>query len=509
MLNNLTNFFSIIKSKAIKTSLQDSDLIAIGTKQSPALGDYKPTAIQFADLKAQIQAGMGGLTFVTVDGITITGSGVPGDPLVGQGVDVRYSNILWVDRANGNDTTAEIGVFNKPFQNISAAVSAAYGQFSSTDRGLIYIRKAEYTDPVYLYPDVDFYAEPGVTFTRNGFIDTPSTGTVNIYGYARFLNSSAALVAMYSSNIYMEFDEANQGNTSIYNSNGVLEIKPTSAYNCNITVKCRKIKSYCTNAYAVTVRGNSNVNLIVDESIEGTYDPIYLRYSADGTNFSGTLNVTCPNITTLDGGWAGNLATYKSGIKLFRVASTAKITINGNFFNKCAAYYGTGVCTVNASAGTQETLTINGNVNSPFAGGFNVSGTGSKFTFRGTMNIGGYGAVTNGTAEVKFIDSAIVLNSNVSYATIGNLAGSSIIYFVNTSIVNPNAGNVTNANPTSYVYHYNTQAYSSNIATPGLFANGGNIGAVNSFCNTATAGTTNVFTTLGLTTDTLFKLPTF
>lgn len=44
MLNNLTNFFNLIKSKRIKTELEPSDLIAIGTKQSKAQGDYKPTA---------------------------------------------------------------------------------------------------------------------------------------------------------------------------------------------------------------------------------------------------------------------------------------------------------------------------------------------------------------------------------------------------------------------------------------------------------------------------------
>jgi hypothetical protein len=58
MLNNLTNFFNLIVGRRIKTQLEDSDLIAIGTKQSPALGDYKPTAIKFKDLQTQIVAGV-------------------------------------------------------------------------------------------------------------------------------------------------------------------------------------------------------------------------------------------------------------------------------------------------------------------------------------------------------------------------------------------------------------------------------------------------------------------
>lgn len=49
MLNNLTNFFNLIVGRRIKTQLEPSDLIAVGTKQSPTLGDYKPTAIKFED----------------------------------------------------------------------------------------------------------------------------------------------------------------------------------------------------------------------------------------------------------------------------------------------------------------------------------------------------------------------------------------------------------------------------------------------------------------------------
>jgi len=55
MLNNLTNFLAIISGNRIKTRLEPSDIIALGTKQSSKLGDYKPTAITYADLEAQIK----------------------------------------------------------------------------------------------------------------------------------------------------------------------------------------------------------------------------------------------------------------------------------------------------------------------------------------------------------------------------------------------------------------------------------------------------------------------
>jgi hypothetical protein len=56
MLNNITNFFNLIKSKRIKTELESEDLIAIGTRQSKAQGDYKPTAIRYVDLQTQIES---------------------------------------------------------------------------------------------------------------------------------------------------------------------------------------------------------------------------------------------------------------------------------------------------------------------------------------------------------------------------------------------------------------------------------------------------------------------
>jgi hypothetical protein len=66
MLNNLTNFFNLIVGRRIKKQLEDSDLIAVGTKQSKTLGDYKPTAIQFSDLQAQLGGGSGSIEFTDI-----------------------------------------------------------------------------------------------------------------------------------------------------------------------------------------------------------------------------------------------------------------------------------------------------------------------------------------------------------------------------------------------------------------------------------------------------------
>jgi hypothetical protein len=62
MLNNLTNFFSIITGKMIKRVPENSDLIPLGTKDSRYGGSYKPTAITVEDLAATI--GEPSVTFV-------------------------------------------------------------------------------------------------------------------------------------------------------------------------------------------------------------------------------------------------------------------------------------------------------------------------------------------------------------------------------------------------------------------------------------------------------------
>lgn len=54
MLNNLTNFFNLIRGRKIKTTLADSDLIAIGVRDSRFDGNYQPSAIKYEDLKSQV-----------------------------------------------------------------------------------------------------------------------------------------------------------------------------------------------------------------------------------------------------------------------------------------------------------------------------------------------------------------------------------------------------------------------------------------------------------------------
>jgi hypothetical protein len=55
MLQNLTNFFNLIRTRKIKTTLADNDLIAVGTRDNTWGGNYQPTAITYANLLSEIE----------------------------------------------------------------------------------------------------------------------------------------------------------------------------------------------------------------------------------------------------------------------------------------------------------------------------------------------------------------------------------------------------------------------------------------------------------------------
>jgi len=60
VLNNITNFFNLIKTGKVKTQLDASDLLAIGTRDLRFIGQYQPTMIKYSDLVAGLVGGSNG-----------------------------------------------------------------------------------------------------------------------------------------------------------------------------------------------------------------------------------------------------------------------------------------------------------------------------------------------------------------------------------------------------------------------------------------------------------------
>jgi hypothetical protein len=73
MLNNITNFFNLIKTGKVKTQLDATDLLPIGTKDLRFIGQYQPTMIQYSDLVAGLVGGSNGQVLFN-DNDTIAGA---------------------------------------------------------------------------------------------------------------------------------------------------------------------------------------------------------------------------------------------------------------------------------------------------------------------------------------------------------------------------------------------------------------------------------------------------
>jgi len=76
---DILNFISWIRGGRVVSSVDpNKTLIPVGLKDGRRDDDYLAGVISVTDLAAQV----GGLQTVAVDGVTITGDGTPGDPLV-------------------------------------------------------------------------------------------------------------------------------------------------------------------------------------------------------------------------------------------------------------------------------------------------------------------------------------------------------------------------------------------------------------------------------------------
>lgn len=477
MLNNLTNFFNLIAGRRIKTQLEPSDLIAVGTKQSKALGDYKPTAIQFKDLQAQLggTGGGGDLQQVTDVGNTtnnninldnsaivldngsllqkgfidngadggiaricsigyqdewengvqyfvaqnsnqivwansinntvpdnnfdITMGYVPGsifhdmnnhnkyictdntngaatwnlhyDP-VGP-----YSNVVFVDVINGDNTTGLINRFDKPFKSISNALTAAtaLSGINIDNRALVYIRRGTYNSPVInLQNNVDIYCESGVVFTGSTNIrDNGVAVNANIYGSLKIYSTSGSQPPFNISGasvITFEFDWMSVNAAAI-------QIFPTVAGG-RVTIKGNYIYSATIGqGFAITIRNNVNVVMNIANSIEAVHQLFRFRF------FSGTAVINCPNLNLSAGNvYGGN---WKQIFYIDEASSTGNIIVNGDMNDKDDTFYGGLSGVVRLWTSPAINLTINGNITSLVNAALALGVGSSKVTYVGKI----------------------------------------------------------------------------------------------------------------------------
>ena len=468
MQNNLTNFYNLIVSKRIKKTLENNDLIALGTRQSSAIGDYKPTVITVEDFIKSLPIPTGAT--VVSDGVTITGNGTVVSPLqslVGGSTDI---NVIFVS-PNGNDANA--GTIQKPVaslyvaRNLAASGDLVYvlpgtWSFDNTAANGSPYNGANLDLYLNLWKNgVNYYFSPGAkvvlynqTVTGSPislFKPTGATNTTcNVYGALEITCSSIGPDTYNGHAMLFATD-----NTYLYQYTCVLEVHSMISRSSQVIDLARDVAdvshvlstlsikaNIISLGYAGGQAGNGAtvgfgevtkvlVKLDVDK-ITSSALGLYVRNTTDvianinyskcyygdivraATNNKITINVKqCYYQANWNGaGGTAVLSVYQSTGTL--------ITLTGNYYD---ANGGDGAL-FNHTGGSGNTLYINANIVVSYTGansgrGILIDGATNKSFFKGSI-------LYNGTAAVTFVP--FVTNSTgyieVTASLSGNFKGS-------------------------------------------------------------------------------------
>lgn len=109
MLNNITNFFNLIKTGKVKTQLDGTDLLPIGTRDTRFSGQYQPTMIKYSDLVAGMIGGSDGQVLFKDNGVANGAANLYWDKvnnrLTGGPVQASAPWILQTSQNNYSDNT--------------------------------------------------------------------------------------------------------------------------------------------------------------------------------------------------------------------------------------------------------------------------------------------------------------------------------------------------------------------------------------------------------------------
>ena len=342
----------------------------------------------------------------------------------------------YVDLSKGSDTTGTVDRPDKPFKTIDKAISGLTSSYTpiAGDTGLIYLRKGLYVDPVYLYNHVNFYCEPDVIFSQNGFTDINGAVNSSIFGYARFVGSDPSLIPLdvtKSSNINFEFSRIENQSVALK----VTNILGTSVIN----IKGDYISCKGDAGNAILIGSNlgsddvsSNVKINVVEKIKSAYNTIKVT-----EKFNGTLEVNTPLIECdSDFNTTGPQVDTQHAL-LVRSAS-ASVRINADLIESSSANGG----------GINSAVYINAGIVSIFG---NISGgecPGLRLADSAPANV----SITGDIISKK---ESIINESNNTYFKVKDS-------LIKTEGLGTNAYPISiNAGSMSSTYLYNTRIYNS------------------------------------------------
>lgn len=141
MLNNLTNLFNLIKTRMVKTVLEDDDLFVVGTRDNKYDGGYKPTIAPLSTVVNAVIAqipptptGLYGLFAQTVKGPSVTNTTVESSILgTGVGTLTVPANVFQVGDSFRAKLTGHISAAN----NNTIDIKIKAGSILLADTGVI------------------------------------------------------------------------------------------------------------------------------------------------------------------------------------------------------------------------------------------------------------------------------------------------------------------------------------------------------------------------------------
>ena len=371
----------------------------------------------------------------------------------------------YVDPAKGNDVTGLVDRVDKPFATVEKAMSGltSSSSFSSSDTGLVYLKKGLYTSIVYLQNDINFYCEPDVIFSQNGFTDINGAVSSSIFGFARFIGTNPNLVPLdvtKSSNIVFNF-------SSIDNQNVVLKVTNTTGTS-NVKLKGDYIRCKSGFSKAILIGSNngdfdvsSNVNINVSERIVGAYDTISVS-----NKFMGTLEINSPSIECdSDLNLNGPSANFQHVLSV--KSASASVIINGNLLESSSSNAGGLNSTVYINSGT---VSIIGNISGGECPGIYLDGTSyGNVSVLGDV-VSKKEAIINASGKIKLkVSDSFIKTDGLGtnpYAISINAASMSSTYLYNTKIYNSleNSGVILITATESKLGIYNSLGYSSGVS---------------------------------------------
>lgn len=329
-----------------------------------------------------------------------------------------YSNVLFVDPINGDDLTALSNRFDKPYLSIAAARTAAVALGPTQgNRAFIYIRRGFYIAGIQLTNYVDFYCEPGVVFVTNASVTDAGVSVIsNVYGSLKMNSTNGINITGSSSYCTIEFDEI----ITTYPSISVV----CTSVNNRITINGNYILSNgFSGGCGLTIRYASNVTLNITNSINCQHETLQFRY------YTGTTTVNCPNINLTAGNiYGGN---YKAMLYISDLATTGKITINGNLNCTDTVNYGGLSSGVILWANATPKLVINGDIK----GGIIRAISGNTYAsavieVNGNISSSNLTTiVTDGNGQIVFRNSVIINTGVVAGSYIASINNTAKIFF--------------------------------------------------------------------------------